>query len=60
MSTLSQIQHSEEIWSLEEDDGELYLHHVADDGGPRTVIPMTLAVLEALAQQVIGRRYNDA
>src|SRR5258708_30643926 len=30
MTTLSQIQRSEETWSLEEDDGELFLHHVAD------------------------------
>jgi hypothetical protein len=48
MTTLSQIQHSDEVWSLEEDDGALYLHHVADDLAPRTVMPVTRAVLEML------------
>lgn len=49
MTTLSQIQSSDEVWSLEEDDGALYLHHVADDHGPRTIMPVTMAVLEMLA-----------
>jgi hypothetical protein len=49
MTTLSQIQRSEETWSLEENDGELFLHHVADDGAPRTVIPISWAVLETMA-----------
>jgi len=54
VTTLSEIRQSDEIWSLEEDDGALYLHHVADDCAPRTVMPVTRAVLETLAAGVRG------
>ncbi len=60
MTTLSQIASSEEVWSLEEDDGELFLHHVADDGAPRTVMPINRIVLAAMAARAMSRRYDDA
>jgi hypothetical protein len=51
MTTLSQFQLDEESWSLEEDDGELFIHHVAYDFAPRKVIPITLAMLEMMARR---------
>ena len=52
--TLTQIQSGEEIWSLEADDHDLYVHYVADIDAPRgrTVMPITRRVLERMAMVV--------
>ncbi len=50
MTTLSQIANSDEIWSLEDDDGALFLHYETDTA--RTVIPITRDVLVKMADQL--------
>lgn len=49
MSTLAEIRTPDGAWSLEAEDGALWLHYVV--GGKRTVVPVTweaLAMMEAV------------
>lgn len=50
MKTLSQYQEDDQIWSLEEDHGELFLMHVTEDG-PRITIPFTFKAWDRLRDE---------
>ena len=52
MKTLSQYQEDNQIWSLEEDHGELFLMHVTEDG-PRITIPFTQKAWERLSDEEV-------
>lgn len=51
MTTLSQIENTEEVWSLERDQGSLFIHYLADEDSARTVIPIPLEVLEHMTMR---------
>lgn len=58
MRTLREITGKDgDVWSLEEEGGELFLMHVFDrDGGYRTCIPIDPIVLELMALAAVGNR----